>query len=408
MAMAGGSCSSRQSRRRSSRRRSRSPDVGAMGKLFRDASRGVRYAYIGKTTVKAGESALLFTLGGKSRVVEGPRRLRVFCTTIRFLDRFVANTHEYLRIQMRSGEISHMRGPCTMYLNPCVHESVDVLSAEKLADKEAIVVYSSDSAKASTVSRRVVVGPQLFVPDPHEWLHEFAWTSGAAEAGMEESRTVVSLRREVLRASVQSAQTASGDSVSLDLELTYQLDASAVAVVLDQTCDPVAELSAALKSDALAACKSMCVKDAVGATNPLGNLDIYKQTKALAAQLGFSLQGLRCSASDTASAKTEAEARKANAAIEHSRRMAEQRLAEEEIKLQSETRSSEQRRELRRKEHEFEMSITKQRTDQEIEKLTKLRELGVDLTAFLTAQRGECISNTARRMHSNRTQFQQP
>ena len=67
--------------------------------------------------------------------------------------------------------------------------------------------------------------------------------------------------------------------------------------------------------------------------------------------------------------------------------MAEQRLAEEEIKLQSETRSSEQRRELRRKEHEFEMSITKQRTDQEIDRLAKLCELGVDLTAFLTASR---------------------
>ena len=359
-----------------------------MGKLFRDASRGVRYAYIGKTTVKAGECALLFTLGGKSRVVEGPLRLRVFCTTIRFLDRFVANTHEYLRIQMRSGEISHVRGPSTMYLNPCVHESVEVLGAEKLADKEAIFVYSSspsDKTKASMVSRRVVVGPQLFVPEPHEWLHEFAWTLEHGRA----VTTVVSLRREVLRAAVQSAQTASGDSVSLDLELSYQLVASKVANVLEQTGDPITELSSALKSDALAACKSMCVKDVVGATNPLGNIEdgIYKQTKALAAQLGFLLLGLRCSALDTAGAKTEEEARKANAAIEHSRRMAEQRLAEEEIKLQSETRSSEQRRELRRKEHEFEMSITKQRTDQEIDRLAKLRELGVDLTAFLTASR---------------------
>lgn len=63
-----------------------------MGKnLFRDG-RYCKTVVVGKRTVKAGERAALWSLGGKIREVEGPQRVWMWFTTVRFLDRYEAET----------------------------------------------------------------------------------------------------------------------------------------------------------------------------------------------------------------------------------------------------------------------------------------------------------------------------
>ena len=108
--------------------------------------------------------------------------------------RFSADQTQYLRVKYRSGEVEHIPGPKTLFLNPVVYDSIEVCDAVVLASGSAVVVYSqqvqgvpastSEQSKAcgdalldsaSTVESRIVHGPAIFVPKATEWLHEFPW-----------------------------------------------------------------------------------------------------------------------------------------------------------------------------------------------------------------------------------------
>lgn len=185
--------------------------------IFRDGTY-YRHVWVGKRTVKQGECAAIWTQSGKRKVIEGPQRVRLWFSHVRFLTRRLADSNEYLRIKFRDGNIQHSRGPCSVFIDPCVHESIEVKPAFKLTPNEVLVVYSeregsgsgdegkplADAASArkpdapaaapttgttsaaesssplvigqpATVIRRVVHGPAVYVPRACEWVHEFSW-----------------------------------------------------------------------------------------------------------------------------------------------------------------------------------------------------------------------------------------
>ena len=185
--------------------------------IFRDGTY-YRHVWVGKRTVKQGECAAIWTQSGKRKVIEGPQRVRLWFSHVRFLTRRLADSNEYLRIKFRDGNIQHSRGPCSVFIDPCVHESIEVKPAFKLTQNEVLVVYSeregsgsgdegkplADAASArkpdapaaapttgttsaaesssplvigqpANVIRRVVHGPAVYVPRACEWVHEFSW-----------------------------------------------------------------------------------------------------------------------------------------------------------------------------------------------------------------------------------------
>jgi hypothetical protein len=88
------------------------------------------------------------------------------------LQSFVAGPTQYLVIRHREDRVTHERGPAVVWMDPVEHAEVTVANAIPLDANEAMVVYRQDEGH---VRRRVVRGPELFVPDPCEWLHEFRW-----------------------------------------------------------------------------------------------------------------------------------------------------------------------------------------------------------------------------------------
>ena len=117
-------------------------------KTFRDGSY-YAYAMVGKRTVKEGECAAVWDAGGRRHVIAGPRRVRLFFSHVRFLDRHVADTNQYLRVQYRDGRKEHRRGPYALFFDPCVHQSVAVDDAYQLSANEAVVVYREKGAAAT-------------------------------------------------------------------------------------------------------------------------------------------------------------------------------------------------------------------------------------------------------------------
>lgn len=57
--------------------------------------------------------------------------------------------------------------PCEIFFNPMIHEDITVKDALKLDANHLIVVYKR--LKDTTVQRRIIQGPTVFVPDAEEW-----------------------------------------------------------------------------------------------------------------------------------------------------------------------------------------------------------------------------------------------
>ena len=61
--------------------------------------------------------------------------------------------------------------PCEMFCNPLEHSSVLVQDAKKIDANHMIVVYKQ--LKDNSVERRILQGPQLFMPAAEEWYLDF-------------------------------------------------------------------------------------------------------------------------------------------------------------------------------------------------------------------------------------------
>ena len=171
-------------------------------KTFRDSTY-YRHVVLGKRTVKEGECAAIWTPSGDRKLIEGPQRVRLWFSHVRFLNRYVADASQFLSIQYRDGRKEHVRGPVAHFHDPCMHQSIEVCNAYKLAANEALVVYSEAVApgaptcvapanreptkgpqvKGVAVERRIVKGPAVFIPSAQDWIHKFSWHGSPSAKG---------------------------------------------------------------------------------------------------------------------------------------------------------------------------------------------------------------------------------
>jgi len=187
----------------------------------------------------------------------GPALVRLFYSTIRFLERHVAEAHQYLRIVFRDGTIEHVRGPTARFENPTRHRSIKVLSAIVVDNSSSIVVNRYDKVEKlecedGRLSARqlVIKGPITFYPLPSDQIHSFSWGSGSGVV-TDENR-VISLKATLVRELKIVAQSADDHSVTVHLTLRVRLlGVAEVLAVTDpvSACDGVAQ---AAVRDALA------------------------------------------------------------------------------------------------------------------------------------------------------------
>lgn len=303
-------------------------------KTFRDGS---YYAHVlvGKRTVKQGEAAAIWGASGKRIVITGPSRTRLWFSHVRFLDRFVADTSEYLLVQHRDGRKEHIRGPIAMFFDPCVHEKVEVKPAYKLAANEALVVYQEESvlanviepdrgagtAAASTplvakkqpapttlaangvlgsVCRRIVRGPAVYIPDPNEWVHSFSWhgsvTNGkgsqTGQAGDEKKPHALNfckLRQmpDQMYYSVRDVRTSDDAQITIHLMLFYEL--VDIECMLENTNDPIGDFINATSADVMSFGATNTYAKLLENTNQLSAIASFPTVSTRMAEVGYKL-----------------------------------------------------------------------------------------------------------------------
>jgi len=324
-------------------------------KTFRDGSY-YRHVIFGKRTVKQGEAAAVWDRNGTRKVTIGPKRVRLFFAHVRFLSRQVAEGHEYLRIAYRDGRTEHRRGPCAVFVDPCVHDNVEVKRAFKLAANEALVVYrehgpdgegngerppskaaskaaaaaQADAAITSTgstspqedaqasnvigepanVLRRIVHGPAVYVPRHDEWIHTFSWSASgvrelrrsstpdaepsAAQSGKVQSNA---LQFQTLRCTpdqiyVTVNDVRTKDDTQLSVHLMVFYELSDVQKMLDSSNDPIGDLINAVSADVMGFGAANTYESLLEKTEMLQHLETFPTVRTRMAAIGYSLHNV--------------------------------------------------------------------------------------------------------------------
>lgn len=380
-------------------------------------------------TVEEGQRALMIRKDGRMEVIVGPKRVWRGSSRFERMRHFVAHPGEFLIVRFRDGRQEHLPGPADLWFDPRVHEQVTRQDALQLAAKEAVIVYSRP-AVGETIARRIVYGPTLFVPAPGEWLHTFAWHG--SEGGSVGNRKVAKglvfqklwLMPDQMYHDVTDVRTA--DDAVLTIKLMVFFELLDIDRMLEATHDPIGDFINAATSDVVDFCGRRTFEEFKHETGKLNELDAYRQLVARAAQNGYRvnkvvyrgygapdrLQAMHDQAIESRTKlqlerATEEQAQnledyKLNAQMNRAaRRRTEQAVeVETEIDLARKRQDAERgakeadraaARDARRRDAEAETEVKRLADDRQRQHLAALREMGVDLTAFLTQGRADRV-----------------
>jgi hypothetical protein len=239
-------------------------------------------------TIRAGQRAAVWDKRGDVAFVAGPKRLMLSLShSIQLLTRHAAGPHEYLVVRFKDGHVQHLHGPAAVWFHPVEHEEVRVLPAIHLDANEAVVVYRQEPEK---VSRRVVRGPDVFMPAANEWLHEFSWHG--SDPSTPRKKVPHALRFTKLRVipdqtyvDVEDVRTA--DDALLVVQLMVFFELACIDTMLDQTHDPTADFVNAVSADVIDFVAGLTFESFKEHTEQLNDLATYRALTSRAERIGY-------------------------------------------------------------------------------------------------------------------------
>jgi hypothetical protein len=379
--------------------------------------------------VEEGQRSLLRRPNGTMDVVVGPRRVLKVAGKLTKMTHYIAHPGDYLIVRFRDGHQEHMPGPSEVWLDPRLHASVATEEGLQLAAKEAVVVYSGKEG-TSEVQRRVVYGPALFIPRPGEWLHTFSWH--ASKGG---SRGIVKipnglvfqklwLMPDQMYHDVGDVRTADDAVLTIRLMLFFEL--VDINTMLDTTHDPIGDFVNAASSDVVDFVGRHDFESFKKHTGQLNELAAYKQLTGRAGQCGYRLNKVvyRGYGAPENLQEMHDQAIEARTRLQLARETERQTQELRDSKLENRVTRASKRRSEQAREVEHELTVKKTRLQSDLEErqlrvsfereqdrlaaeqarqlaseddlrersqFAALRDLGVDLTAFLTRNRADRV-----------------
>ncbi|MDB5305817.1 MAG: hypothetical protein JWO38_19 [Gemmataceae bacterium] len=380
-------------------------------------------------TVEEGQRALMTRRDGRMEVIVGPKRVWKGNSRFDKMRHFVAHPGEFLIVRFRDGRQDHLPGPADLWFDPRVHEQVTRQDALQLAAKEAVIVYNRPT-DSGAVSRRIVSGPTLFVPAPGEWLHTFTWhgSEGGSQGVKKVAKGLVFqklwLMPDQMYHDVPDVRTA--DDAVLTIKLMVFFELIDIERMLDATHDPIGDFVNAATSDVVDFCGHRTFEEFKRDTGRLNELGTYRQLTARAAQNGYRINivvyrgygapdRLQAMHDQAIEARTKLQLERATEEqaqtledfkltaqmARATRRRTEQAVeVESEIELARKRQDAERQqkeaertaaREQHRRDAETEQEIRRQADDRQRQHLAAIKDMGVDLTAYLTQGRADRV-----------------
>ena len=379
--------------------------------------------------VEEGQRALRVKRDGHMEVVVGPKRVSRWHLRIRPMDHFVAHPGEFLIVRFRDGRQEHRPGPAEVWFAPRIHLKISREDALQLAAREAVVVYSR-AGENEPVSRRIVYGPTLFVPAPGEWLHTFTWhgADGGSEGAPKVAKGLVFqklwLMPDQMYHDVTDVRTA--DDAVLTIRLMIFFELLDIERMLDTTHDPIGDFINAATSDVVDFTGQHSFESFKQNTSRLNDIETYRQVINRAQQCGYRINKVvyrGYGAPDRLQAMHD-QAIEARTRLQLERATEQQAQELEDYKLRAQMARAVQRRTEQSAEVEAELELTRRRAEADLkskeaaraalrqrrradaeaeveartaidthqrEHLAGLKDMGVDLTAYLTQGRADRV-----------------
>jgi hypothetical protein len=380
-------------------------------------------------TVEEGQRVLVRRPNGALEILVGPQRVWYGRNVFMRMEHYVAHPGEFLIVRYRDGRQEHLPGPAEVWLDPRVHKEITKEDALQLAAKEAVVVYRA-AAEGDGIVRRIEYGPGLFAPRPGEWLHTFSWhASVGGHKGVQKVPNGLVFQKlwllpDQMYHDVIDVRTA--DDAVLTIRLMIFFELTDIERMLDTTHDPIGDFVNAATSDVIEFTGGYDFESFKRTTGRLNELETYPQLTGRAAQCGYrinkvvyrgygapeSLQQMHNQAieartrlqldrateqqaQDLENFKLDCQIARASkrrgeqaSEVEHDLDLARRRQGAELRQREAQQASV---REQRRQEAEQQLSLRQRQDAQQREHLGELRNLGVDLTAYLTQARADRV-----------------
>lgn len=240
-------------------------------------------------TVQDGQRVRVINKHGKVTIVAGPKRICHWFRRIEPMAHYVAHPGEFLIVRFRDGRQEHHVGPVDLWFDPRTHATVEKEDALQIASKEAVIVYAKDLA--GQVSRRVVTGPAVFVPEPGEWLHTFSWHgSRGAEGGYQKVPNALVFQKlwflpDQMYHDIPDVRTSDDAVLTIRLMLFFEL--VDVETMLDTTHDPIGDFVNAATSDVVDFTGKHSFESFKKHSDKLNDLETYRQLVARAEKEGY-------------------------------------------------------------------------------------------------------------------------
>jgi hypothetical protein len=379
-------------------------------------------------TVEEGQRTLMVTRDGRMEVIVGPKRIWRGRNSFRPMKHFVAHPGEFLIVRFRDGRQEHLPGPAEVWFDPRIHLTISREDALQVSAREAVVVYSRSAD--DTVTRRIVNGPTLFAPAPGEWLHTFTWHG--ADGGSEGEKKVAKglifqklwLMPDQMYHDVTDVRTA--DDAVLMIRLMIFFELLDIERMLDTTHDPIGDFINAATSDVVDFTGRHSFESFKQNTSRLNDIETYRQLTNRASQCGYRINKVvyrGYGAPDRLQAMHD-QAIEARTKLQLERATEQQSQELEDYKLNAQMVRASKRRTEQTIEVEAELDLSRKRDEAELERkealraafrqqrradaeseveartmadsrqrehLSALKDMGVDLTAYLTQGRADRV-----------------
>ena len=380
-------------------------------------------------TIDEGHKVLARSRNGRMKVITGPARVPAWGRSFQLMQHHVAHPGQFLEIRFRDGRQQHIAGPAEVWFDPREHLGITLEDALRLSAKEAVVVYSQRK-DTGAIGRRIEHGPAIFVPQPGEWLHEFQWhaSHGGHKGAEKVPRALVFqklwLMPDQMYHDVPDVRTA--DDAVLTIRLMIFFELIDIERMLDTTHDPIGDFINAATSDVVDFTGRHDFDSFKQNTEKLNELETYRQLQNRAEQCGYrinkvvyrgygapdSLQKMHNEAIEartrlqleraTEQQAQDVENYKLDCQLDRSTKRRGEQKAEVEHELElarkkNEAQLAEQQRrqEASRQQHSadaaLELQLQQQRDAEQREHFASLKEMGVDLTKFLTQGRADRV-----------------
>jgi hypothetical protein len=379
--------------------------------------------------VEEGQRVLMRKRDGTMEVIVGPRRVWIGRSIFQPMAHYVAHPGEFLLVRFRDGRQEHLAGPADIWFDPRVHQEITRQDALELATKEAVVVYSRRPG-AENIVRRVEYGPAQFIPQPGEWLHTFSWhASKGGHLGVQKVPNGLVFQKlwlmpDQMYHDVVDVRTA--DDAVLTVRLMIFFELVNIERMLDTTHDPIGDFVNAATSDVIDFTGKHDFESFKRNTTRLNELETYTQLAGRAEQSGYRInkvvyrgygapaalqqmhdQAIQSRTKLQLDRATEQQAQdlenyRLDCQINRAskRRVEQTAEVDHDLELANRRQEADRRqrdaqqamlRQQRRLQAEQSLDVKRQQDAQQREHLAALRELSVDLTAYLTQARADKV-----------------